>query len=83
MESNGYTQHSFLFVAPLGALYKFVIFEIFVVEKKHPKLILFIVLFVPIDECLVDLFHAAWSGVVAAEVPVAGVMGTGSVESFE
>ena len=65
------------------ALYKFVIFEIFVVEKKHPKLILFIVLFVPIDECLVDLFHAAWSGVVAAEVPVAGVMGTGSVESFE
>ena len=34
MESNGYTQHSFLFVAPLGALYKFVIFEIFVVEES-------------------------------------------------
>ena len=34
MKSNGYTQHSFLFVAPLGALYKFVIFEIFVVEES-------------------------------------------------
>ncbi len=53
------------------------------VTKMYFVFMSFIVLFVPVDVCLIDQPYSSCCGVVAAEVPVAGVVGAGLMESFE
>ena len=45
-------------------------------------MVLSLMLFVIVDKCFVQQFHSSRCGVVAAEIPVSWVIGTGLVQSL-